>query len=136
MQAGVAAPAHDLTQAVTTALVVRASVAACLDCYCAPTLACPPLACSCPAGEGVITPSEGSGFSGWQLAAAAGVALASGLALVAAGALWATLPPWAVRAPAVAAPSALAGPAALVDVQSAAAEKARAFRRTPPPARA
>ena len=131
MQAGIEALLHDLTQAVTTAVVVRASVPACPECYCAPSLACPPLTCSCPGGEGVVAPAEGAGFSAGQLALTAGVGLLVGAALGAAAVLWATRPSASAPTPARAAVAA-AAPDAIEDVQALAAAQAKAFRRASP----
>ncbi|CAK0888695.1 unnamed protein product, partial [Prorocentrum cordatum] len=142
--------ARDLTQAATTALVVQSGVPSCPDCVCAPTLNCPPLTCSCPVGEGQVSPTAAEGYSAAELAVVASVCLLLGAAAGAAGALgaarpWARPPAWMpgsspapappappVAAPAVATPVAAAAPALaaqpIEDVQALAAAQARAFR--------
>ena len=72
MQAALANLAHDLSAALTTAVVVRASGQPCPACICSPSLHCPPLTCSCPSGEGFVSAEEAPG---WALAAVAGIAV-------------------------------------------------------------
>ncbi|CAK0839605.1 unnamed protein product, partial [Prorocentrum cordatum] len=129
--AGLARLLHDVGQALTTAFVVRASVADCPDCWCSPALHCPALQCTCPSGEGTLAAAATPGCPGSQLAWVAGLSLLLGAVLGAAAVSWALRPrPRALAAPAAAPVEADSAPAG-DDLAHPALEQAKAFRRTP-----
>ncbi|CAK0806316.1 unnamed protein product, partial [Prorocentrum cordatum] len=131
MEAGLARLLHDLGQALTTAFVVRASVADCPDCWCSPALHCPALQCTCPSGEGTLAAAATPGCPGSQLAWVAGLSLLLGAVLGAAAVSWALRPrPRALAAPAAAPVEADSAPVG-DDLAHLALEQAKAFRRTP-----
>ncbi|CAK0867888.1 unnamed protein product [Prorocentrum cordatum] len=131
MEAGLVRLLHDVGQALTTAFVVRASVADCPDCWCSPALHCPALQCTCPSGEGTLAAVATPGCPGAQLAWVAGLSLLLGAVLGAAAVSWALRPrPRALAAPAAAPVEVDSAPAG-GDLAHLALEQAKAFRRTP-----
>eukprot|EP00959_Pyramimonas_sp_CCMP1952_P074113 1548822-Pyramimonas_sp.AAC.1 len=65
MQAFLVEAVPDFVRSLQTAVRVRAAADPCPACICKPTLNCPPLACSCPAGEGLLTAAPVSSASSW-----------------------------------------------------------------------
>ncbi|CAK0890196.1 unnamed protein product [Prorocentrum cordatum] len=129
MEAGLVGLLHDVGQALTTAFVVRASVADCPDCRCSPALHCPPLQCTCPSGEGTLAAAAIPGCHGAQLAWVASLSLLLGGVLGAATVSWAGRPRSRAPAGPIAAPVEVDRSPGGGDLAYLALEQAKVFRR-------